>query len=112
MLRFQSHITDHHCPRCRSSSPLVYQDSPICLQPRCPLFCREVQAKSDSSSCSQTLSYSTELLRLQPANHTPVSVDYLYPQLPCNDSTTSRPFAKGIHCRDCGRLSARYAFLR
>jgi hypothetical protein len=103
-------MTKHICPRCRSSSPLVYQDTPICLQPSCTLFFREVQAKSDSSSCVQTLSYSRELLLLQPANHQPVSADSIIPPLPSADTKTSRPFAKGMHCRDCGRLSARYTF--
>jgi hypothetical protein len=33
----------------------------------------------------------------------------LYPPLPNKDSTTSRPFAKGLHCSECGRLSTRFA---
>ncbi|KAF8502150.1 hypothetical protein F5888DRAFT_1608345 [Russula emetica] len=106
--RLQPQMTKHFCPRCRSTSPLVYQDTPICLQPSCILFFREVKAKSDSSSCAQTLSYSTELLRLQPANHQPVSADSILPPLPGTDTKTSRPFAKGMHCRDCGRLSTRF----
>jgi hypothetical protein len=101
-------MSKHFCPRCRSSSPLVYQDTPICLQPSCTLFFREVQAKSDSSSCAQALSYSTELLRLQPADHQPVSADSIIPPSPSADTRTSRPFAKGMHCRVCGRLSTRY----
>src|ERR1700679_1477842 len=105
-------MTEHFCPRCQSSSPLVYQDTPICLQPSCILFFREVHAKSDSSSCAQTLSYSTELLRLQPANHQPVSADSIIPPSPSTDTKTSRPFAKGMHCRDCGRLSTRYTLFR
>ncbi|KAN0107182.1 hypothetical protein V8E52_010384 [Russula decolorans] len=104
----QPQMTKHFCSRCRSRSPLVYQDTPICLQPSCALFFREVQAKSDSSSCAQTLSYSTELLRLQPANHQPISADSIIPPLPSTDTKTSRPFAKGMHCRVCGRLSTRY----
>lgn len=104
----QPQITEHFCSRCRLSSPLVYQDTPICLQPSCTLFFREVQAKSDSSSCAQTLSYSTELLRLQPANHQPVSAESIIPPLPNTDTKTSRPFAKGMHCRVCGRLSTRF----
>jgi hypothetical protein len=104
-------MTKHFCPRCRSSSPLVYQGTPICLQPSCTLFFREVQAKSDSS-CAKNVSYSTELLHLQPANHQPVSADSIIPPLHSTDTKTSRPFAKGMHCRVCGRLSTRYTSLR
>ncbi|KAH9994044.1 hypothetical protein BJV77DRAFT_996606, partial [Russula vinacea] len=99
--KLQPHMTNYICPHCRSSSPLVYQDTPICLQPSC-------QANLDFTSCAQTLSYSTELLRLQPAKHQPVSAESLRPPLLSNGTTTSRPFAKGMHCRDCGRLSTRY----
>src|SRR6266853_5385202 len=105
-------MTTYLCQRCRLSSPLVYQDALMCLQPRCAAFCRIDQATLDSSSRPQTLSYSTELLRLRPANHQPVSADSLYPPLPTAGSTTPRPFAKGMHCKDCGRLSTRYALLR
>jgi hypothetical protein len=82
----------------------------MCLQPSCAAFCREDQTTIDSQSRAKTLSYSTELLRLRPANHQPVSADSLYPPLPTEGCTTPRPFAKGIHCRNCGRLSTRYAY--
>ncbi|KAH9998464.1 hypothetical protein BJV74DRAFT_767901 [Russula compacta] len=104
----QLHGGDYSCPRCRLSSPSVYQDTPICLQPSCAAFCREDQTTIDSQSRAKTLSYSTELLRLRPANHQPVSADSLYPPLPTEGCTTPRPFAKGIHCRNCGRLSTRF----
>ncbi|KAI0298518.1 hypothetical protein BC826DRAFT_997790 [Russula brevipes] len=100
-------ITKHFCPRCRSSSPIVYQDAPMCLQPGCAVFFRESHATADSSR-ARTLSYSTELLRLRPANHQPVSADSLFPPSTSDDDTTSRPFAKGMHCKDCGRLSTRF----
>ncbi|KAI0254135.1 hypothetical protein BJV78DRAFT_1122074 [Lactifluus subvellereus] len=102
------------CPCCRSTSPLVYQDAPMCLQPSCAEFWRvggEDPATHNTLNAAprqQILSYSTELLRLRPPNHIPVSAESLYPPLPDASNTTPRPFAKGIHCRHCGRLSTRF----
>ncbi|KAH9961252.1 hypothetical protein BC827DRAFT_1203467 [Russula dissimulans] len=104
----QYKIRNYFCRRCGLKSLVVYEDAPMCLQPSCAEFCIVYQATEDSPQPTQTFSYSTELLRLRPANHQPVSADSLYPPLPTEGSTTSRPFAKGIHCRDCGRLSTRF----
>jgi len=101
-------ITTYPCRRCQLSSPVVYQDAPMCLQPRCAAFCHIDQATLDPPLRAQTLSYSTELLRLRPAGHLPVSADSLFTPLPTEGSTTPRPFAKGMHCKDCGRLSTRF----
>src|ERR1700691_1073325 len=101
-------MTTHDCLRCRIRSPLIYQGTPMCLQPRCLLFFKlnaSVQVAGDSPLSS--LSYSAELLSLRPANHVPVSVASYFPSPPSRLSNTSRPFAKGMHCHDCGRLSTR-----
>ncbi|KAH9176545.1 hypothetical protein EDB89DRAFT_1846188 [Lactarius sanguifluus] len=90
---------------CRMSSPLVYQDTPMCLQPSCPQFSVPDPAGESTPS---SLSYSAELLRLRPANHLPVSAASFFPPSPSRIVSTSRPFAKGLHCQDCGRLSTRF----
>ncbi|KAI9509424.1 hypothetical protein F5148DRAFT_761013 [Russula earlei] len=104
----QYQITRYFCPDCKLKSLVVYQGAPMCLQPSCVAFFREYQTTEDFQRCTQTLSYSTELLQLRPANHLPVSADSLFPPSPSDVNTTSRPFAKGLHCRDCGRLSTRF----
>ncbi|KAI9461318.1 hypothetical protein BJY52DRAFT_1117206 [Lactarius psammicola] len=105
----QPEITTHHCLGCQMSSPLVYQGAPRCLQPKCPLFFvvnPDTLVAGDSPSSS--LSYSAELLRLRPANHLPVSAASFFPPSPSSIATTPRPFAKGMHCKECGRLSTRF----
>ncbi|KAH9036924.1 hypothetical protein EDB84DRAFT_1156137 [Lactarius hengduanensis] len=102
-------ITAHHCLSCRMSSPLVYQDTPMCLQPSCPQFSvPDPAAVVAGDSTPSSLSYSAELLRLRPANHLPVSAASFFPPSPSRIVSTSRPFAKGLHCQDCGRLSTRF----
>lgn len=98
-------ITTHHCLHCRMSSPLVYQGAPMCLQPRCALF---FMVNASTLVAGGSLSYSTELLRLRLANHLPVSAASFFPLSPSKVDPTSRPFAKGMHCQDCGRLSTRF----
>ncbi|KAH8994050.1 hypothetical protein EDB92DRAFT_1796023 [Lactarius akahatsu] len=99
----------HHCLSCRMSSPLVYQDTPMCLQPSCPQFSVQDPATVVAGeSTPSSLSYSAELLRLQPANHVPVSAASFFPSSHSRIVSTSRPFAKGLHCQDCGRLSTRF----
>ncbi|KAH8978208.1 hypothetical protein EDB83DRAFT_2243118 [Lactarius deliciosus] len=105
----QPEITTHHCLSCRMNSPLVYQDTPMCLQPRCPQFSvPNPSAVVTGDSASSSLSYSAELLRLRPANHLPVSAASFFPHSPSRMVSTPRPFAKGLHCQDCGRLSTRF----
>ncbi|KAH8992816.1 hypothetical protein EDB86DRAFT_2931004 [Lactarius hatsudake] len=105
----QPEITAHHCLSCRMSSPLVYQDTPMCLQPSCPQFSvPDPAAVVAGDSTPSSLSYSAELLRLRPANHLPVSAASFFPPSPSRIVSTSRPFAKGLHCQDCGRLSTRF----
>ncbi|KAH9083644.1 hypothetical protein EDB83DRAFT_2511963 [Lactarius deliciosus] len=105
----QPENTAHHCLNCRMSSPLVYQDTPMCLQPSCPQFSvPDPAAVVEGESTPSSLSYSAELLRLRPANHLPVSAASFFPPSPSRIVSTSRPFAKGLHCLDCGRLSTRF----
>ncbi|KAH9054277.1 hypothetical protein EDB87DRAFT_115821 [Lactarius vividus] len=105
----QPEITAHHCLSCRMSSPLVYQDTPMCLQPSCPQFSvPDPAAVVAGDSTPSSLSYSAELLRLRPANHVPVSAASFFPPSPSRIVSTPRPFAKGLHCQDCGRLSTRF----
>ncbi|KAH9056549.1 hypothetical protein EDB87DRAFT_1566394 [Lactarius vividus] len=105
----QPEITAHHCLSCRMSSPLVYQDTPMCLQPSCPQFSvPDPAALVAGDSTPSSLSYSAELLRLRPANHVPVSAASFFPPSPSRIVSTPRPFAKGLHCQDCGRLSTRF----
>ncbi len=87
----------------------------MCLQPGCPLFFKvDPSTVVAGNSPRSSLSYSAELLRLQPTNHVPVNVASFFPssaidlaaeQLPSD--TIPRVFAKGMHCQDCGRLSTR-----
>ncbi|KAI9442321.1 hypothetical protein H4582DRAFT_1927728 [Lactarius indigo] len=105
----QPEITAHHCLSCGMSSPLVYQDTSMCLQPSCSQFSvPNPSAAVTGDSTPSSLSYSAELLRLRPANHLPVSPASFFPPLPSRIVTTPRPFAKGLHCQDCGRLSTRF----
>ena len=84
----------------------------MCLRPTCPYFFNtkaSVQAVGDSwLPPPSVLSYSAELLRLQPADHLPTSEAFYFPLQPSKINTTARPFAKGMHCQACGRLSTRY----
>jgi len=99
----------HHCSRCRMSSPVIYQGAPMCLQPRCPLFFRvNASGLTVGGSPPSSLSYSAELLRLRPAHHLPVSAASVVPKSPGKNSNTPYSFAKGMHCRACGRLSTRF----
>ncbi|KAN0134053.1 hypothetical protein V8E53_008271 [Lactarius tabidus] len=105
----QTEMTTHRCLLCRMNSPLIYQGTPMCLQPRCPRFFKvNADAPATGDSLLSSLSYSAELLRLRPPNHPPVSAASFSPPSPSDISTMFRPFAKGMHCKACGRLSARF----
>lgn len=105
----QPEMTTHRCLLCRMSSPLIYQDAPMCLQPRCPRFFEVgAGAPATGDSLLSGLSYSAELLRLRSPNHLPVSTASFSLPSPSDVGTRLRPFAKGMHCKACGRLSARF----
>ncbi|KAF8265233.1 hypothetical protein EI94DRAFT_364661 [Lactarius quietus] len=83
-------MTIHDCRHCRMGSRV------------------KASAPAAGDSLPSSLLYSTELLRLLPANHLPVSAASFFPVSPSKISTAPRPFAKGMHCQACGRLSTRF----
>ncbi|KAI0266741.1 hypothetical protein BC834DRAFT_823305 [Gloeopeniophorella convolvens] len=103
---------NHHvCPHCKMKSPVVYQAGRMCLKPKCSLFWKVGVPKRDElgeiyvTPPVEALSYSSGLLTLRPTAHLEVSSQSIFSSR--NDDPI-RPFAKGIHCKECGRLSTRY----
>ncbi|KAJ3549725.1 hypothetical protein NM688_g5149 [Phlebia brevispora] len=100
----ESHRT---CQLCGYSSPTVYEQGWMCLQPDCPLFWR----RENGEEAPAYLTYSQVFLR--PVPLLGESLQSIYPsppgiEQPSGDVTTTRRFCKGWHCSKCGRLSSRY----
>ncbi|KAH9942478.1 uncharacterized protein BXZ73DRAFT_97887 [Epithele typhae] len=95
------------CPGCKKASPQVYKDVRVCLQPACGEFWRLL----DGSPPLEPLEYDERFLDA-PYDCSHGILEDIAPSLPVTDKadgviTTSR-FAKGWHCKKCGRLSSRY----
>ncbi len=80
----------------------------MCLQPKCVSF----WMFSDGARPPEDLTYAESFL------NAPMTCDHdmledIAPQPPATQAmdgvVTSRRFAKGWHCKQCGRLSCRYA---
>lgn len=92
------------CEQCRQSTPVVYKQGWMCLNPGCSVFWIL------EGSQPQELDYSEDFLRLLPQK---------FEKLPCvaprtavqtPGRATSYNFNHGWHCNQCGRLSSRSGF--
>ncbi|OSD07106.1 hypothetical protein PYCCODRAFT_796026 [Trametes coccinea BRFM310] len=95
------------CPSCTKTSPVVYDDSCMCLHPTCTAFWR----REDGTAPPEDLRYHPSFLNSSfQCDHEPL--EGLEPSPPATGASdgviTSRRFCKGWHCKKCGRLSSRY----
>ncbi|KAJ6468227.1 hypothetical protein C8R45DRAFT_837821, partial [Mycena sanguinolenta] len=100
------------CEACGKSSPHVFRQGRVCLNPTCRSFWRMLRTGENLPS---EVDYNPEFLSV--IDHRPLPISFrgaLLPKppdpAPKDGVTTSYAYSRGWHCRKCGRLSCRSAW--
>ncbi|GLB37675.1 putative 2OG-Fe(II) oxygenase superfamily protein [Lyophyllum shimeji] len=94
------------CIACSQKTPKVYELGWACLNPNCNLF----WITPEHGYLPLHLNYNRAFLRLSSPYMLPANLRDIRPGTPKSSRdgiTTTYPFTRGLHCKNCGRLSCR-----
>ncbi|KNZ72045.1 hypothetical protein J132_04959 [Termitomyces sp. J132] len=95
------------CPTCSKKSPKVYELAWVCLNPACSSFWFDTES---SGRPSYNLTYDSKFLQLSKPYLLPLNLRDIcpvHPEISQGSIGTTYAFTRGLHCRNCGRLSCR-----